>query len=140
MSGPCDPYAVLGVAPTATDDEIRRAYRRRIAADHADLHAGSPAAVAQTQALNAARELLLDPQRRADYDRSQYPLMRPGGDVLHDLLSRLFRDDTPTTAPPVVHQGAVWTGIAVGAMAMAVTVGLAVRGVAWLRSAGQTRR
>ena len=37
-----DPYAVLGVAPSASDDEVRAAYRARSMLLHPDLHQGRP--------------------------------------------------------------------------------------------------
>jgi len=59
-------YDRLGVAPSATDAEIRAAYRRRARAAHPD-HAGSAADMA---ALNEAWRVLSDPGRRAMYDRA----------------------------------------------------------------------
>jgi len=37
-----DPYAVLGLAPSATDDEVRAVYRARSMLLHPDLHQGRP--------------------------------------------------------------------------------------------------
>ena len=37
-----DPYAVLGVAPSASDEEVRAAYRTRSMLLHPDLHQGRP--------------------------------------------------------------------------------------------------
>jgi hypothetical protein len=65
MSGP-NHYDVLGVSPTASDDEIRAAYRNAARARHPD--AGGSAA--EMQRLNAAWQVLRDPGRRAVYDRA----------------------------------------------------------------------
>jgi DnaJ domain len=59
-------YQRLGVAPTATDAEIRAAYRTRARASHPD-HAGSTGDMA---AVNEAWRVLGDPARRAAYDRA----------------------------------------------------------------------
>lgn len=37
-----EPYAVLGIAPSASDDEVRSAYRTRSLLLHPDLHEGRP--------------------------------------------------------------------------------------------------
>ncbi len=66
-----DYYAILGVAPTATPEEIRAAYRRLVRDHHPDLHPERPDAHAQMQALNEAYEVLSDPQRRAQYERAR---------------------------------------------------------------------
>ena len=65
-----DPYYLLGIAQTATADEIRVAYRRRAAEIHPDLQPRANRALAEEQMkqLNAARDLPLDPRRRATYD------------------------------------------------------------------------
>jgi hypothetical protein len=59
-------YDRLGVAPDATADELRRAYRRRARALHPDAGHGDGSAMAE---LNEAWTVLSDPDRRADYDR-----------------------------------------------------------------------
>lgn len=62
-----NPYEVLGLAPGATDDEIRAAYRRRAAQVHPDLQPSARKAWAMEEMtrLNQARDLLMDPVRRA---------------------------------------------------------------------------
>lgn len=59
-------YQVLKVAVTATDKEIKVAYRRAARTAHPD-HGGDPAAFRR---VTAAYETLIDPQRRKAYDRS----------------------------------------------------------------------
>jgi curved DNA-binding protein CbpA len=66
-------YDVLGVAPGATELELRRAYHRRARVLHPDRHAGAPEAQRQVtesamRQLNAAWEVLGDPERRGRYD------------------------------------------------------------------------
>jgi curved DNA-binding protein CbpA len=67
-----DPYATLGVVPSAIPDEIRAAYRRLAAACHPDLQPPEKKAWASEQMiqLNAARDLLLNTRRRVHYHQS----------------------------------------------------------------------
>jgi curved DNA-binding protein CbpA len=70
-NGHVDAYAVLGVAPTASQAEITHAYRRQLRALHPDTRssAGEAAADERLQQVVAAYTLLRDPARRAEYDR-----------------------------------------------------------------------
>jgi hypothetical protein len=65
-----DPYYLLGVELNTTPDDIRAAYRRRAAEIHPDLQPPEKRewASERMKQLNAARDLLLDPERRAKYD------------------------------------------------------------------------
>lgn len=62
-----DYYARLGVSPTATEKEIKLAYRALAKKLHPDL--GGDAA--QLAAVNEAADVLLDAKRRAAYDRER---------------------------------------------------------------------
>jgi curved DNA-binding protein len=62
-------YATLGLHRRCTDEQIRIAYRLLAKQHHPDLNGGSVDSIEQTQALNAAHEVLGDPNRRAAYDR-----------------------------------------------------------------------
>jgi curved DNA-binding protein len=62
-------YATLGLDRRCTLAQIRAAYRVLAKQHHPDLNPNSPAAVRHTQALNAAHEILSDPERRAAYDQ-----------------------------------------------------------------------
>ena len=65
------PYEVLGVKPTATAEEIRKAYRKLAKEFHPDLNPGKPAAEARFKAVTAANDILSDPDKRARYDRGE---------------------------------------------------------------------
>ncbi|MFO8191823.1 MAG: DnaJ domain-containing protein [Bacillota bacterium] len=51
-----DPYKVLGVSPTSTDEEITKAYRRLAKKYHPDLNHGNPEATKKMSEINAAYE------------------------------------------------------------------------------------
>ena len=64
-----DYYALLGVVPTASLVEIRRAFRRLARRLHPDINPGDRAAAAQYQRIQEAFEVLSEPGRRDKYDR-----------------------------------------------------------------------
>ena len=61
-------YATLGLHRHCTAEQIRAAYRLLAKQHHPDLNPHSPAAVAHTQELNAAYEILSQPESRQAYD------------------------------------------------------------------------
>lgn len=63
-----DPYAVLGVAPTASSVQIRMAYRDATRRLHPDRRGGVPPDHDRFTALVDAWSILRDPQRRAAFD------------------------------------------------------------------------
>ncbi len=56
-----DPYKVLGVSPDASDEEIKRAYRRLAKQYHPDLNPGDETAAKKMQQINAAYEQIKNP-------------------------------------------------------------------------------
>jgi DnaJ-class molecular chaperone len=72
-------YTVLGVAPTASPQEITHAFHRLVRRYHPDTDVNvdrqEPDAL---RAVIAAYQVLRDPARRADYDRRQEPPLRRG--------------------------------------------------------------
>src|SRR5947209_7428854 len=65
---PTDFYEVLGISREATDDEIKKAYRRLARQYHPDANDGDPAAEARFKELSAAYDTLRDPDKRRGYD------------------------------------------------------------------------
>ena len=72
-----DPYRVLVVGISASQQEISRAYRRAVQRTHPDAQPTDPRAVARFRELTDAYDLLSDPARRADYDRMHRPAAGP---------------------------------------------------------------
>lgn len=68
---PEDPYSALGLANTATADEIKKAYKRIARESHPDLNPGDPKAADRFKAAAAAHDLLKDPEQRARFDRGE---------------------------------------------------------------------
>ncbi|TBN37765.1 J domain-containing protein [Paracoccus subflavus] len=65
-----DPYEALGLTKSASDAEIKKAYRRIAKADHPDLNP-DPAAMARFKAASAAYDLLKDPEQRRRFDAGE---------------------------------------------------------------------
>ncbi len=63
-----DYYKVLGVDKTASQDDIKKAFRRLARKYHPDLNPNDPTAKEKFQALNEANEVLGDPEKRKKYD------------------------------------------------------------------------
>lgn len=63
-----DHYAILGLEPSCTQDEVRNAYRLLAKRHHPDVNPGSADAVAMLQTVNAAYAVLADRARRRAYD------------------------------------------------------------------------
>jgi molecular chaperone DnaJ len=66
-----DPYKILGVSPDASDEEVKRAYRRLAKQYHPDLHPGDENAAKMMQKINAAYEQIKNPEKAQQSRTSQ---------------------------------------------------------------------
>jgi molecular chaperone DnaJ len=101
-----DFYEILGVSKTASDDEIKKAYRKLAMKYHPDRNQGDAAKAAEEKfkEVKEAYEMLSDPQKRAAYDQYGHagvdPNMRGGpgggegfggfGDAFGDIFGDIF--------------------------------------------------
>src|ERR1700694_3902420 len=63
-----DYYSTLGVAKTATEKEIKQAFRKQARKHHPDVNPGDKSAEGRFKEINEAYEVLGDPAKRKKYD------------------------------------------------------------------------
>lgn len=81
-------YQILGVAETATPDEIKAAYRKMAMKHHPDQHNGSDEAKLKFQEVQNAYDELRSDGKRKQYN-TQNPFEGMGG--VHDMFDQMFR-------------------------------------------------
>lgn len=112
-----DPYTVLGLSRTASDDDIRRAFRRLAKELHPDMNPEKASASDQFRRVSTAYEVIGDPAKRQRYDRGEIDAAGEprhsyqnahsprggaagagGGDFGFDVFSDLFGQRGPRSA------------------------------------------
>lgn len=68
-----DPYKILGVSRNATQDEIKKAYRRLALETHPDRNKGDENAEERFKNIGRAWDILSDPKKKAEYDNPGAP-------------------------------------------------------------------
>lgn len=66
-----DPYEVLGVAKTASADDIKKAYRKLVKQLHPDLHPGDKKAADRFKEVSAAYDIVGDADKRSKFDKGE---------------------------------------------------------------------
>jgi molecular chaperone DnaJ len=69
-----DYYKVLGVGKNASDEEIKKSYRKLARQYHPDRNPGDKKAEERFKEISQAHDILSDPEKRKAYDRGQGPL------------------------------------------------------------------
>jgi molecular chaperone DnaJ len=96
-----DYYEILGVARTASDAELKAAFRKLAVQCHPDRNPGDHQAESRFKELNEAYRALADPQKRAAYDRFGHAAFEQGGGAgfgadfassMADIFEDLFGD------------------------------------------------
>jgi len=135
-AGPVDYYAVLGVAPGATAEEIAKAYRRAARLNHPDKAQGQCASVAKFQVIQEAYETLRDPARRLVYDE-----LRGNGELgaaASPPAAESMRPEEVAAVPEGPSTGGLALGTCIMASAFAWTCGVsAALGAAFCGVAGR---
>jgi molecular chaperone DnaJ len=80
-----DFYSTLGVARAASDDDIKKAYRKLAMTYHPDRNNGSKEAEERFKEITEAYDVLRDPQKRAAYDRYGEAGLRGGAAGFHHV-------------------------------------------------------
>src|SRR2546422_10051038 len=91
-----DYYEVLGVERTAAAEEIKRAYRKLAVKFHPDKNPNDPHAEEKFKELGEAYDVLMEPEKRAAYDRYGHAAFAqdhagPGAGGFHDPFD-IFRE------------------------------------------------
>jgi molecular chaperone DnaJ len=87
-----DYYEILGVPRDASQDDIKKAFRKFARKYHPDLNPGDKTAEQKFKEINEAYTVLGDPKKREEYDRSGKAPFEAGGPWYEDLRAPRYED------------------------------------------------
>jgi len=103
-----DPYQLLGVSRTASQDDIKRAYRRLVKELHPDVNPGDAILEGRFKEVSAAYRVLVDPEVRARIlsEKSHYPIpqMEIVMRMIEHGIDKIFRLGDPPDYEPAPEQ------------------------------------
>src|ERR1700740_2155958 len=121
MAARPDYYKVLGVGKNASDEEIKKPYRKLARKYHPDQNHGDKQAEERFKEISQAHDVLADPEKRKAYDRGTGPFggfNMPGGfdagsfaGAFGDILSNLFGGGGAGTAGGAGRRGGARAGV-----------------------------
>ncbi len=135
MAARPDYYRILGVGKNASDEEIKKSYRKLARQHHPDRNQGNKQSEERFKEISQAYDVLSDPEKRKAYDRGSSPFggftgnFDPSafGGSFGDILSNLFGGTG--SAPAAARAGVVARA---GAPAACAAAGRRLRaGVIW---------
>ncbi|MEA2950156.1 MAG: hypothetical protein QOI40_5486 [Alphaproteobacteria bacterium] len=98
-----DPYEILGVARTASPEDIRKAYRRLAKTLHPDLNPGNKDAEERFKELSGANDLLSDPDKRRRFDSGE--IDASGAEKPRQRFYKDYAAEAPAGHPYENHSG-----------------------------------
>lgn len=97
-----DYWGTLGVTPETPLDEVKRIYRRRVAACHPDRFPGDAEKEEEFKAISEAYEVIMDPGKRALYQSTGYAERTPVEQEVESVFLQGFQDALNKDAPDIL--------------------------------------
>ena len=91
-----DPYRVLGIAQGASQEEIKKAYRKKAKEYHPDLHPNDPSAAKKMNEVNEAYDMLMNPEK---YANRRSGSQQSSGGGYQNTYSNTQRQNTSSQGP-----------------------------------------
>src|SRR3989337_3593682 len=87
-----DYYEIIGVKRDASQEDIKKAFRKLARKYHPDLNPGDKSSEHKFKEINEAYSVLSDPKKREEYDRFGKTPFEPGGPWYEDVKAPRYED------------------------------------------------